>query len=88
MSRTNDRKPTTFRRLVFQLSIRNMLVPVLVFVSVFLLGYNAYTQHVLVKRNADYCTAASRRMEALCRSYMDYLEGLAQSDLVDGPLSD
>ncbi len=88
MSRTNEKKPTTFRRLVLRLSFRNTLVPILVFVSVFLLGYNAYTQHVLVKRNADHCTAASRRMEALCRSYMDYLEGLAQSDLVDGPLLD
>lgn len=87
MSRTNDRKPTTFRRLVFQLSIRNMLVPVLVFVSVFLLGYNAYTQHVLVKRNAEACAEGSRRLQAVCRSYTGYLEGLALSDMTEGVLT-
>ena len=87
MSRTNDRKPTTFRRLVFQLSIRNMLVPVLVFVSVFLLGYNAYTQHVLVKRNAEACAEGSRRLQAVCRSYPGYLEGLALSDMTEGVLT-
>lgn len=87
MSRTNDRKPTTFRGLVFQLSIRNMLVPVLVFVSVFLLGYNAYTQHVLVKRNAEACAEGSRRLQAVCRSYTGYLEGLALSDMTEGVLT-
>lgn len=87
MFRTNDRKPTTFRRLVFQLSIRNMLVPVLVFVSVFLLGYNAYTQHVLVKRNAEACAEGSRRLQAVCRSYTGYLEGLALSDMTEGVLA-
>ena len=87
MSRTNEKKPTTFRRLVFQLSIRNMLVPVLVFVSVFLLGYNAYTQHVLVKRNAEACAEGSRRLQAVCRSYTGYLEGLALSDMTEGVLT-
>ena len=48
MARTDEKKPTTYRRLVLKLSIRNTLVPVLVFVSVFLLAYGAYTQHVLV----------------------------------------
>jgi sensor histidine kinase YesM len=87
MARTDDRKPTTFRRLVLKLSIRNTLVPVLVFVSVFLLAYGAYTQHVLVRRNEETCAGSSRRLQAICRSYTGYLTDLAGSEEIDDILT-
>ena len=88
MSRTDERKPTTFRRLVLKLSIRNTLIPVLVFVSVFLLAYNAYSQYLLVRRNAETCENSSRRLQAICRSYTGYLEELARSERIDGFLAE
>ena len=87
MPQTDRKKPTSFRRLVFELSVRNTLIPVLVVVSVFLLFYNLYTQHVLVRRNAELCENSCRRMQAICRSYTGYLEGLALSDMTEAVLN-
>ncbi|MCR4804396.1 MAG: sensor histidine kinase, partial [Clostridia bacterium] len=86
-SRPNEKKPTTFSRLVLKLSIRNTLVPVLVFVSVFLLVYAAFSQHILARRNRDVCEGDSARLSGICRSYTGYLKSLAGSDLIDGILS-
>ncbi len=88
MSRTDERKPTTFRRLVLRLSIRNTLIPVLVFVSVFLLAYSAYSQHLLVRRNEETCENSSRRLQAICRSYTGYLEDLARSERIEEILAE
>ena len=87
MSRTETRKPTTFNRLVLRLSLRNTLIPVLLFVSVFLLGYNLYTQHVLVRRNARICEAAAQELQTLCSSYTEYLQDLTASEKIDAVLS-
>lgn len=80
MSRNQKRKPTTFNRLVLRLSLRNTLIPVLVFASVFLLVYNLYTQHVLERRNEELCERSSLRLERLCSAYTSYLEDMTRSE--------
>ena len=87
MAQTDRTKPTTFRRLVFSLSVRSTLIPILVFVSVFLFAYDVYSQHVLTQRNRTACETCGSRLEQTCSSYTGYLEHLAQTELVEDVLS-